>query len=151
VDFGFERGALKVEKGMGEVMFDFTTVRAIREDFNGLGEHLLGSWSSSSQPRFRFVDMFTVAGSIFSTSTSAKGLLLAGDAPNVKQSVRMTLHVWSRAEESHTILLVLDVHFCLKQGAHTRCIEAGKGPPHCGRSHSKGGHTETAAETNRTR
>lgn len=93
MDLGFERGALKVEEGIGEVMFDFTTVRAIRDVFIGLGEHLLGSWSSSSQPRFRFVDMFRVAGSIFSASTSAKGFLLAEDAPNVEQSVRDVAYV----------------------------------------------------------
>lgn len=81
VDLGFWRGALKVEEGMGEAIFDVTTVTAIREVFNGWGEHLLGSWSSSSQPRFRFVDMFRAAGSIFSASTSTNGRLLAGDAP----------------------------------------------------------------------
>lgn len=99
VDLGFWRGALKVEEGMGEAIFDVTTVTAIREVFNGWGEHLLGSWSSSSQPRFRFVDMFRAAGSIFSASTSTNGRLLAGDAPDVKQSVRGTIHVWPRAEK----------------------------------------------------
>lgn len=52
--------------------------------------------------------------------------------------------MWSRAERRRTILLVLEVHFCLKQGAHTRRIEAGKGLAHCGRrSHSEGRHSET--------
>lgn len=75
-DLGVDRDALGGVVGMRGAALDFTVVNVIREVFMGLVIFLMGSCSSSSEPRLRFVEELKIVGSMFSVSTSERGCLL---------------------------------------------------------------------------
>jgi hypothetical protein len=80
-DAGFEFeweafvGVLGMRVVEGEVESTMIS-NAVRELFMGFIGLLMGTWSSSSAARFRFVDLNAV-GSMFSASDSPRGCLLA--------------------------------------------------------------------------